>query len=77
MSDYPARKNRLCDLLRATAGAFIQETSVTPLEDTRLRGEIDCLLSLYQTQAVDPVREFDKHVRHSPPPPPAEDIALH
>lgn len=52
------RKTRLGDLLRNTASAFVQETAASSVEDTRLRSEIDCLLSLWVSGEISPVAEF-------------------
>jgi hypothetical protein len=55
MFDAGSRKIRLCELIRATAASFIRETGGDPCEDARLRSEIDCLLALYESGAIDPV----------------------
>lgn len=59
LSDDP-RKPRLCELLRAASEAFIRETGGSPEQNTALRGEVDCMLALYQTGRLDPVSEFHK-----------------
>lgn len=76
------RKTRLSDLLRATASAFIQASEgSSPSEDTLLRSEVDCLLSLWQGGQIDPVSEFRSRRDPEPSarmlPPPAAQVPLH
>ncbi len=58
---FAPRKKNLCDLLRNTGSAFVQETSVRPEEDASLRSELDCLLALWAAGAIDPVHAFMQH----------------
>jgi hypothetical protein len=77
MHNTPRRKS-LCDLLRNTSAAFVQQTATDPQEDARLRSEIDCLLALYDAGEIDPVRAFmDRSSSAGAPAGGSEYVPLH
>lgn len=67
-SESQHQKNSLCKLLRGTACCFIEQTVGTrPREKSdasRLRHEVDCLITLYESGLIDPVAALQSAPLH-------------